>query len=61
VREPVVDDELMFHDIFGTIAYQGKGVFIAGGAGIHPFISICLDFLHNFSLSHFNNILVFFK
>lgn len=34
------DDELILHDVFGDIAYQGEGVFIAGGAGITPFISI---------------------
>ncbi len=34
------DDELILHDVFGTIAYKGEGVFIAGGAGITPFISI---------------------
>jgi ferredoxin-NADP reductase len=34
------NDELILHDAFGTIAYQGKGVFIAGGAGITPFIAI---------------------
>ena len=28
------------HDVFGTIAYKGTGVFIAGGAGVTPFISI---------------------
>jgi ferredoxin-NADP reductase len=33
-------DELILHDIFGTIAYKGEGLFIAGGAGITPFISI---------------------
>jgi ferredoxin-NADP reductase len=33
-------DELVLHDVFGTIQYQGEGVFIAGGAGITPFISI---------------------
>jgi cytochrome-b5 reductase len=27
-------------DPFGTIRYQGPGVFIAGGAGITPFIAI---------------------
>lgn len=35
-----VGDELILHDVFGTITYQGKGLFIAGGAGITPFISI---------------------
>jgi ferredoxin-NADP reductase len=34
------NDELILHDIFGTIAYKGEGVFIAGGAGVTPFISI---------------------
>ena len=34
------DDELILHDIFGTIGYQGEGVFIAGGAGVTPFIAI---------------------
>lgn len=33
-------DELIVHDVFGTIGYQGEGVFIAGGAGVTPFISI---------------------
>ena len=35
-----MNDELILHAIFGTIAYKGEGVFIAGGAGITPFISI---------------------
>lgn len=26
-------DSLIIHDVFGTIAYKGEGVFIAGGAG----------------------------
>jgi ferredoxin-NADP reductase len=34
------NDELILHDVFGTIAYKGEGVFIAGGAGITPFICI---------------------
>ena len=34
------EDELILHDIFGAIAYKGEGVFIAGGAGVTPFISI---------------------
>jgi ferredoxin-NADP reductase len=33
-------DELILHDVFGTINYHGPGLFIAGGAGITPFISI---------------------
>lgn len=34
------DDELILNDIFGAISYKGEGVFIAGGAGVTPFISI---------------------
>lgn len=33
-------DELILHDVFGSIYYKGEGVFIAGGAGVTPFISI---------------------
>jgi ferredoxin-NADP reductase len=33
-------DELIIHDVWGAISYKGEGVFIAGGAGITPFISI---------------------
>lgn len=34
------DDELILHDVFGAIAYKGEGLFIAGGAGVTPFICI---------------------
>ena len=34
------DDELILHEVFGAITYKGEGVFIAGGAGVTPFISI---------------------
>jgi len=37
------DDELILHDVFGSITYSGEGVFIAGGAGVTPFISIFRD------------------
>jgi ferredoxin-NADP reductase len=33
-------DELILHEVFGAIEYKGEGVFIAGGAGVTPFISI---------------------
>jgi ferredoxin-NADP reductase len=36
-------DELIIRDVWGVISYKGKGVFIAGGAGITPFISIFRD------------------
>lgn len=36
----VKGDELLIHDVFGDITYKGEGIFIAGGAGITPFIAI---------------------
>jgi predicted ferric reductase len=36
----VPGDELLIDEPFGTINYRGPGVFIAGGAGITPFIAI---------------------
>ena len=35
-----VGDELILHDVWGAIEYKGEGVFIAGGAGVTPFIAI---------------------
>lgn len=35
-----IDDELFLHEVFGDINYKGEGVFIAGGAGVTPFIAI---------------------
>lgn len=39
-------ENLILFDIFGAINYKGEGVFIAGGSGVTPFISILRD-LHN--------------
>src|SRR5690606_2783964 len=36
-------DELIIHDVWGTINYKDKGIFIAGGAGVTPFIAILRD------------------
>lgn len=33
-------DELLIGEVFGDIKYKGDGIFIAGGAGITPFIAI---------------------
>jgi len=33
-------DEIIIRDVWGAIEYKGEGVFIAGGAGIRPFIAI---------------------
>ncbi|WP_194976115.1 FAD-binding oxidoreductase [Aquiflexum lacus] len=35
-----VGNELIIDDAWGAIQYKGKGTFIAGGAGITPFIAI---------------------
>ena len=35
--------ELILHDVYGAIQYKGPGIFIAGGSGITPFISIFRD------------------
>ena len=36
-------DEIILHDVWGAIRYKGSGVFIAGGAGVTPFIAILRD------------------
>ncbi|MCZ2101113.1 MAG: flavodoxin reductase [Chitinophagales bacterium] len=33
-------DEILIGDVYGDIQYKGEGIFIAGGAGITPFVSI---------------------
>jgi len=38
-------DELIIRDVWGAIEYRGPGFFIAGGAGITPFLAI-LRWLH---------------
>lgn len=38
-----IGNELILRDVWGAINYKGKGVFIAGGAGVTPFISIFRD------------------
>jgi ferredoxin-NADP reductase len=40
-------DELLIHDVWGAIEYKGPGVFIAGGAGITPFIAIFRQLYHD--------------
>ena len=37
------NDELILHSVFGAIAYKSEGIFIAGGAGVTPFICILRD------------------
>lgn len=43
LRELQPGDEFILHDVFGAIQYKGEGVFIAGGAGVTPFIAIFRD------------------
>lgn len=50
-------DEVILHDVWGTIHYKGPGTFIAGGAGITPFIAI-LRHLHKTNQLH-NSQLIF--
>ncbi|HLF65585.1 MAG TPA: hypothetical protein VI603_17615 [Saprospiraceae bacterium] len=51
------NDELILHEVFGAIAYKGEGVFIAGGAGVTPFI--CIFRQLNATGKIGNNMLVF--
>lgn len=46
IHQLVPGDELILHDVWGAIEYKGPGYFIAGGAGITPFLAI-LRQLHN--------------
>lgn len=40
IHKLTVGDELIIDEAWGTINYKGTGVFIAGGAGITPFVAI---------------------
>lgn len=40
-------DELILHDVWGAIQYKGEGTFIAGGAGVTPFIAIFRQLHHD--------------
>ena len=42
-----VGDEIILQDPFGDIRNQGEGIFIAGGAGITPFITILKELEQN--------------
>jgi ferredoxin-NADP reductase len=48
-------DSLIVRDVWGAIAYKGPGYFIAGGAGITPFIAI-LRQLHKDGKAHGNKL-----
>jgi len=42
---------LLLRDVWGTITYKGPGIFIAGGAGVTPFIAILRDLHHRNELA----------
>lgn len=44
-------DNIILKSVFGAIKFKGKGTFIAGGAGVTPFISILRDLNHKGELS----------
>jgi ferredoxin-NADP reductase len=50
-------DKLVLHEVFGSITYKGEGCFIAGGAGITPFIAIFRQLKQNNAIG--NNHLIF--
>ncbi|MHA4846432.1 FAD-binding oxidoreductase [Flavitalea antarctica] len=50
-------DELIIHGVFGAINYLGEGVFIAGGAGVTPYISIFRQLKKENKIG--NNMLIF--
>jgi ferredoxin-NADP reductase len=43
LRDLEKGDEVLIDEVFGAITYKGEGVFIAGGAGVTPFIAIFRD------------------
>ena len=43
LKELMPGDELIIREVWGAINYKGPGVFIAGGAGVTPFIAILRD------------------
>ncbi|OFY30731.1 MAG: flavodoxin reductase [Bacteroidetes bacterium GWF2_41_61] len=51
------DDMLILHNVFGAITYKEEGLFIAGGAGITPFICILRYLQSNGEIG--NNKLIF--
>ena len=40
IGELETGDQLLIHDVWGAIEYKGPGYFLAGGAGITPFVAI---------------------
>lgn len=53
----LVGDALLIGDPWGTIEYQGPGVFIAGGAGLTPFLAILRQLDHDADNQDINQLL----
>lgn len=49
--------ELVIHDVFGSIHYEGRGVFLAAGSGITPFLAIFRD-LYNRNMIDGNKLIL---
>ncbi len=45
-------DELLIGDVFGDIHYKGEGIFIAGGAGVTPFLAILKELSGKNAIGH---------
>ena len=52
IHQLQVGDELVIEDPWGTISYADQGVFIAGGAGITPFIAILRQLKKDGKIAH---------
>jgi len=50
-------DQFIIDDAWGTIEYNGEGIFLAGGAGVTPFIAIFRDLYVNHEIG--SNTLIF--
>lgn len=57
IQTLIPGDELIIHDVFGDIQYKGEGIFIAGGAGVTPFLAIFKDLERKGKMGH--NSLIF--
>lgn len=47
-----IGDELIIGEVFGDIHYKGEGIFIAGGAGVTPFIAIIKELEKENKIGH---------
>jgi len=52
LRDLNINDKLIISNPFGSINYKGEGIFIAGGTGVTPFLSIFKDIDEKNSVSN---------